>query len=575
MSRLPVAGQPWPPPEFNPITYAMRIWDAWFSGDPQRLSWVHYNLGANSPVGRSYFATTGEPGLPIPRPGQFRGGLLGSITRTFWGQPVPPGEKRQKYHVPLAGDIAQTSSDLLFSKAPVVKSGNPGNQDAFTRLMEDGMHATLEEAGELCSALGGVFLRTVWDSDLSDYPWIDVVPADAAVPHFSYNKLVAVTFWRVLYDSGPEVVRHLETHIPSQNAIQHSLYAGDQSDLGRILPLTDFPETAQFAQYVTEGNTIVFPDQPLDASTVVYIPNQRPNRIWRDLGPQAQPLGRSDYSGVEVLMDALDEDFSSWQRDIILAKSRLIVPQQYLDNIGRGKGAVFDPDREVYSPINMLTTGGGTSDILVNQFKIRFQEHQATCGWLINQIVRGAGYSGQTFGEYDPTGALTATEVQARERRSLITREKKVLYWRPALRDIMYGLLTIQAEIFGDKTITPQRPDITFVEPLPPDELVLAQTAQAVATADAASKETLVRILHPDWTPEQVDQEVRQIFAELGTSLIGRARITLPAGSGGVGPDGSPLPPPTLTEDIEQLAAAVPVPPGTGVPPGGSEDVEE
>jgi hypothetical protein len=67
-----------------------RIWDAWFSGDPQRLSWVHYNLGANSPVGRSYFATTGEPGLPVPRPGQFRGGLLGSITRTFWGQPVLP-----------------------------------------------------------------------------------------------------------------------------------------------------------------------------------------------------------------------------------------------------------------------------------------------------------------------------------------------------------------------------------------------------------------------------------------------------------------------------------------------------
>ena len=189
----------------------------------------------------------------------------------------------------------------------MVQSGDPGNQAAFSRLMADGMHSTLLEAGELASALGGTFLRVVWDTDLSDFPWIDVVPADAAVPHFSYNKLVAVTFWRVLYDSGPEVVRHLETHVPSQNAIMHNIYAGDQSDLGRVLPLTDFPETAQFAQYVSDGNTIVFPDQPLDASTVVYVPNQRPNRIWRDLGPQALPLGRSDYSGVEGLMDALDE----------------------------------------------------------------------------------------------------------------------------------------------------------------------------------------------------------------------------------------------------------------------------
>jgi len=395
-----------------------------------------------------------------------------------------------------------------------------------------------------------------------DYPWVDVVPADAAVPHFSYNKLVAVTFWRVLYDSGPEVVRHLETHIPSQNAIMHNIYAGDQSDLGRVLPLTDFPETAQFAQYTSEGNTIVFPDQPLDASTVVYVPNQRPNRIWRDLGPQALPLGRSDYSGVEGLMDALDEVYSSWMRDIIIAKSRLIVPQQYMDNIGRGKGAVFDPDREVYSPINMLTTGGGTSDILVNQFKIRFQEHQATASQLINQIVRGSGYSGQTFGEYDATGSLTATEVQARERRSLITREKKVLYWRPALRDIMYGLLTIQAEIFGDRTITPMRPDITFVEPLPPDQLELAQTAMAISTAEAASKESLVRIIHPDWTPEQVNAEVRQIFAELGTQLLDKARITLPlqpqmAADGTQGP--SPV---DIAGDLAEFAAPVPVPPG-------------
>ena len=39
------------------------------------------------------------------------------------------------------------------------------------------------------------------------------------------------------------------------------------------------------------------PDLPLDASTVFYVPNMRPNKVWRDLGPQAGPLGRSDYWG--------------------------------------------------------------------------------------------------------------------------------------------------------------------------------------------------------------------------------------------------------------------------------------
>lgn len=80
-SLLPVSNRPWPPPEYDPITYQMRLWSAWYSGDSQMLSWAYYNLGANSPAGRAFFATTGEAGLPTPRPGQYRGGLLGSITR--------------------------------------------------------------------------------------------------------------------------------------------------------------------------------------------------------------------------------------------------------------------------------------------------------------------------------------------------------------------------------------------------------------------------------------------------------------------------------------------------------------
>lgn len=546
MSALPVSGQPWPPPEYNPIAFRMRIWSAWLSGDPDMLSWVYYNLSSNSPVGRAYFATTGEPGLPTPKPGQYRGGLLGGVTRTFWGQPVPPGEKRVKYHVPLAGDIAGTSADLLFSRAPAITAANDGNQKALDGLMDDGLHATLLEAAELASALGGVFLRVVWDSEVSDRPWIDKVPADAAVPHFAYGKLKAVTFWRILSDSGDEVVRHLETHIPGQNRIVHGVYAGDQSDLGRICPLTDFPETRQFAQYLTAGDSIEFPDQPRDASTVVYIPNIRPNRIWRDLGPQAEPLGRSDYSGSETLLDALDETMTSWMRDIQLAKSRLIVPNGYLDNIGRGKGAVWDPDRQIYSPVQAMTSGSVSNDIKASQFLIRWQEHQQTCSELISQIVRRAGYSVGDFGEDDGTAAMTATEIEARERRSLITRDKKILYMRPGERDILYGWLSVLRSMYGDTTIIPERPMVDFGEVVLPDKLEMAQTVSALAGAEAVSKQTAVQMVHPDWTPDQVDEEVERINMEIGTDVLGRARIAL------AGPMNEPL-----GQEIQDIANPV------------------
>ena len=38
MSELPVeADQPWPPPRFNPIQADYRVWDAWWTGDPDKL----------------------------------------------------------------------------------------------------------------------------------------------------------------------------------------------------------------------------------------------------------------------------------------------------------------------------------------------------------------------------------------------------------------------------------------------------------------------------------------------------------------------------------------------------------
>jgi Phage portal protein, SPP1 Gp6-like len=530
-----------------------------------KLQWTFYNLGANSPVGRAYFATTGEPGLPMPRPGQFRGGLLGSIAYTFWGAPTPPGEKRTKLHVPIASDIAASSADLLFSKPPALTAASDGNQAALDDFMGDGTHAKLLEAAETCSAMGGVFLRVVWDTDVSDAPMLDIVPPDAAVPLWSHGKLMGVTFWRIISDDGAEVVRHLEMHAPGQNAIFHQVYVGDQTDLGRVYPLTDFPETAQFAQYLSDGNAITFPDMPQDASTVAYIPNILPNKIWRDLGEQTAPLGRSDFSGVEGLMDALDEQFSSLQRDIRLAKARLIVPQQFLDNIGRGKGAVWDPDRQVYSPVTMLTANGSVNDtIKAQQFEIRVTELQAAMAETINRIVQGAGYSGQTFGEYDAQGAaMTATEIRARERKTLITRNKKVLYWRPGLRDILYGWLAVKRSVFNDTTVSPERPDCEFPDAIVPDPLELAQTASALAQADAASKETLVRMVHPDWTDAEVKAEVKMIYAELGTALLGRARIALQT------PPGV-----DISEDVEQLAQPQKAPSAAQLPEAGDIDTE-
>ncbi len=249
-------------------------------------------------------------------------------------------------------------------------------------------------------------------------------------------------------------------------------------------------------------------------------------------------------------MDGLDETYSSWMRDIRVGKARLIVPPSYLDDLGRGKGAVFEGEREVFSPLNMLVNdkADSSSMITANQFNIRWQEHQATAQNLIEQIISQAGYSSQTFGMVGDVAA-TATEVKARERKSLTTRGKKILYTRPALADIIYGLLSIENTVFGHTDLTPVRPDVDFADVVIPDQLEVAQTVAALRGAEAMSVQVAVEQVHPDWTPDDVNEEVARVYQEIGTDAIGRASVTL-----------SGLPTDTIGQDIDQLAADVPEP---------------
>jgi hypothetical protein len=337
-------------------------------------------------------------------------------------------------------------------------------------------------------------------------------------------------------------------HVPQSNQILHGLYEGDQTDLGDSVPLGKHPSTAGLGASLPDG-TLTLPDLPFDASTVVYVPNIRPNKIWRDLGPEFWPLGRSDYQGVEPMMDALDAVYSSWMRDVELAVMRLIVPPEYLDNIGKGQGAVFEPDRRVFTPLNMLHDSGTAPSITANQFSIRWAEHQNTCQDLVNRIIQESGYSPQSFGDY-AGGAVTATEIEARERTSLLTRSKKVTYWRPCLQDIIYSLMCVARQYFGATAITPERPDINFGEVALPDESALAQTVATLAGAAAASKRTLVAMAHPSWTETEVLAEVAQIRSEVGAELAEHARIALAQ------------PPGTTLEEVEAgLENVIPAPP--------------
>jgi hypothetical protein len=290
MAGLPEGGKvAWPPQDHEDLCERMRIWKAWYAGDPEMLAAIYGG-------GRGNTAAVSEFRFDTPRnhPAQYRGGVVGTVARMWWGKPIPPGDYPNKLHIPAASDLAVVSSQLLFSEAPRVQFG----EDKATQKWWDDMasrsnlHAKLLQAAEVQAPYGGVYLVIAWDKEIADYPFIRPVVPDCAIPEFRWDVLNAVTFYEVVKAEKGKVWRHLERH--ERGRILHGLYLGDEKTLGWPAPLQALPETAMLQPQV---------ETVPGKLTAAYIPNMLPNRE----DPRSYQ-GRSDYSpGLITLFDALDE----------------------------------------------------------------------------------------------------------------------------------------------------------------------------------------------------------------------------------------------------------------------------
>lgn len=491
------AGAIWPPENLATIRRDMNEWEAWWVGDPARLA-ATTNTNTRS-----------------------KGGLFRRLM--FWGRHNNRPEDRPSradLHVPLAADICETSAQLLYGKPPqlTVKSedGNPPTPTGrrVNEYVEDGLLDQLVQGAETGAALGGRFHRVTWDNSHSR-PFITTVDADQAIPYFSWGELKQVIFCYDLEDPNPTIGsgpttywRHLETHYLDENGngrIRHELYEGTKTQLGSIRPLVDHPTTAPLATQVDADATITTGITP--GLCVTYFPNLTPQRRWRDLAA-GRDLGRSDLDGLTGLLDALDETWNAWMRDVRLAKARIIARKDMLED--RDGNPTFDLDQEVFEGVETLGSIGESSPLQPVQFSIRFAEHAATIDKLVANIIRSAGYSPATFGEQE-VGVMTATEVRAREKATLTTRDRKIRLEQPRLEDLLVKMLTIDADVYGTKGLNPDEVDVAFPDIAIDSPEAAASTASTLAAARIASTETLVAMVHPDWDAKAVAEEVERI----------------------------------------------------------------
>jgi A118 family predicted phage portal protein len=482
---------PWPPKEWAPLQKDLDEASVWYGGDPKKLA--------------DFYTSTERQMSPTD---QIR---LWGRRRFDLTKPKP-----KRLHVPVAADVAAASADLLFGEAPTltIPEAHQANASSEAKAAEDRLGVIVEdndiipallEGAEVCAGIGGIYLRPVWDQQVADFPMLDIVHADRSIPEFRFGVLTAVTFWTVLHDDNNVVVRHLERH--ESGVILHGLYVGDDSTLGAKVPLTADAATAELEDVVQLPAAI-------NGLAVRYVPNVLPNRKHR-----RWPVGRADTSGSETLMDAIDETFTSWLRDIRVGQARIVVPSEFMDRAGRGAGATFDGDREVFTTLDIDPNHMANAGITPVEFIIRHEAHLATSLALFDRIVTTAGYSPQTFGLHIEGAAESGTALRVREGRTLRTKSRKERYFDQAVADVGEIMLIIDREVLGHSDTQVMRPRLGFADSLINDPSELAQTIDLLARANAVSIETRVRMAQPDLDEPEVIAEVRRIRDDQGLNL--------------------------------------------------------
>lgn len=508
----------WPPANLEQIFAHMTQWSAWYSNELADLQAAYGGGFIQDSTG--FFASD-------------KGGFKATIGRLkqrwFVGQPAIGPNRNTKLPVPIAAMICQARADLLYSDPPTFTIKDDATQERLDALCDDQLYGVLAQSAELGAALSGSYLRVAWDKTVvPDQPFLTTVDADQAIPEFRWGRLVAVTFWEVVGkdEASTKVWRHLERHetnAQGNGIILHGLYEGTDDKLGDRVSLMNRPETAGLAK-VTEGSLIEgMIDSQSPGLCVEYMPNEGPNRLWRT-HPVGRHLGRSSLDGVEHLMDQLAETLSDWMRARRAARARVFFDKSLLGNPGPGQGAVADMDQEVYTQVEGVPSGPGakmTDKIQVMQPTFNVTEYEQTAKMLFEQILQLSGFSLQTFGMDQSSGKsadTTATEIESRERRTFLSRERQIRTSIPHLARVLKKLLAVDKAIFN--TPNSELPIwVEFPDGVQESQLRLAQTALAGFAAESMSRDERVRLMHPQWNDEMWNEEVTKLKDEFAQPI--------------------------------------------------------
>jgi len=412
------------------------------------------------------------------------------------------GRAVDRYMVdPLPEKISGAYADLVAGAPPTIEAANEGDQDQYDAIAKENALDHLFHAGvDTQVSEGGVWWRIYVDREVADWPLIDLHSRMGVVRLFAGRRLRSVGFFTRLDDpSGNDTVawRHLEVH--EQGRVVNLLYRGADHTLGRKVSLRSHPDVETLRDEWKH-------DLPMLAGWI-------PNKL--DLAGRE---GVSEYASIEDMLLELNESLETGKSNRrLVARKRVVVPASAVDSAGD-----LDPEREaiVMEQADLGDNQQSTSPLRVLEYSFDADALITYQNDLAVKALTRVGIAAEFIGIPTAGGfAESGTALRLRLIPSTNAGRGKRKPWLgdsglAAQLHLCARVANLPVDQGGYGTSFAQLdepPAVDVPTELPEDPVERTGRVSQAVTARVMSRRQAVAEQHPEWTEDQVNEEVEQI----------------------------------------------------------------
>lgn len=416
---------------------------------------------------------------------------------------------------PLAPKISDAFASLLYGRRPTLTPKAESDAKRLDEIAEEnGFPALLQRAVRTSSSEGEVWWRAKIDKELADVPIIEWHSRTSVYPLWIGPRLAAAAFVS-RYDTDDVsdhptavVYRHFEIH--ERGEVVNVLYEGTKGTLGSRVELTAFGEVAELTEVWQHD-----------------LPGMICGRIPNVEGVDPT-LGVSDYYRIKDMLHDLNEALTIGAENARMTlKQRMIAPASAFDKEGNLR------DQEVWSSdsldAEMPDEGPRGAPFRVLEYDFKAEQIIEWRRGLAEDALGRIGIVPQFVGAGSTQEGLaqSGTALKVRLIPTTAAGEERGQFWddrRGGLPGIltcvqMLDTLPLEDGGFGVKWVDAETPPaVERGSTLPEDETEVIDRNSVAVSGNIRSRQVAVEEQHPDWSDDQVREELVRIRKDMQDS---------------------------------------------------------